>query len=172
MRTRTATFLPPDRTPPATEHEFRIEIVYETPAAGAPALAVCERLIEQFRGTFPLRIATHSFRALEDELRVCDSPQDCADMIFVASAGAVPEALVEWLDRHDQRSADAAIALVDMTVRQTPNAGRIHEFLKRAAEQHHLELFSKEHFESGATFTSSSPRSIPSHSVRHWGINE
>jgi hypothetical protein len=172
MSTRTATLLQHNCTLPATEHEFRIEIVYETPAAGAPALGVCERLIEQFSGTFPLRVATHSFKALEAELRACSTPRDHADMIFVASAGALPDALVEWLDRQDHRSADAPVALVDMTVERTPNAGRIREFLKRAAEQHHLELFSQEHFERDTTSTSSSPRSVPCHTVRHWGINE
>jgi hypothetical protein len=172
MSTRTATLLPHSCTQPEPEHEFRIEIVYENPTAGVSALTLCERLIEQFSGTFPLHVATHSFKALEDELQTASLPHAGADMIFVASAGTLPTALVEWLNRQDQRGADAPVALVDMTLQQTPNAGRIHEFLKCAAERHRLELFCKEHFEPGTTFTSSSPRSFPSHTIRHWGINE
>ena len=153
--------------------EFRIEIVYENPAAGVPALTVCERLIDQFHNTFVLRVETHSFKAIEDELQASECASPTADMIFVASAGTVPTAFVQWLKRRIEHSrSQAPMALVDMTRHEIPNAHRIHEFLKRAAEAHQLDHFSKEHFERPTTFTSSSPRTVPAHRARHWGINE
>ena len=153
--------------------EFRIEIVYENPTAGAPALVMCEHLIEQFSDVLALSVGTHSFKAIEDELRAQECADSSADMIFVASAGTIPTAFVQWLNRCIKRSEEhAPIALVDMTMQATPNAELIHALLKRAAQVHHLDHFSKEHFEQPTTFTSSSLGAAPSRRVRHWGINE
>jgi hypothetical protein len=155
--------------------EFRMEIVYENPAAGLAALTVCERLMEQFHTSFPLHVATHSFKAIEDELRDEKGSSSVANMIFVASAGTVPTAFGQWLNRRIGHShMDVPMALVDMTARETPNARRIHEFLKSAADVHHLDHFSKEHFEGATTISSSnsSTRTVSSHGLRHWGINE
>jgi len=156
--------------------EFRIVIVYETPAIGSAAMKLCERLVEKFNDSYLFRFAVSSFEKLEDQTRFDESLKaaESADMIFVGSAGALPARFLAWFKRCvEHRREDVPVALVDMTSDTSARAEDVHELLRSAAKAHHLDLISKEQFVLPVTTatTSSTPGSHRGN-VRHWGINE
>jgi hypothetical protein len=129
--------------------EFRVVIVYETPAIGSAAMKLCEQLMEKFNDSYLFRFAIESFEKLEDQTRFEQSLKaaESANMIFVGSAGALPAKFQEWFKRCvEQRREDVPVALVDMTSETSTHAAEVHELLRSAANAHHLDLISKEQF--------------------------
>ena len=156
--------------------EFRVVIVYETPAIGSAAMKLCERLMEKFNDSYLFRFAVESFEELEEQTCFEQSLKaaESAEMIFIGSAGALPAKFVEWFKRCvEHRREDVPVALVDMTSDTSARAEEVHELLRSAAKAYHLDLISKEQSARPAVTatTSSTQRRHPAN-VRHWGINE
>ena len=156
--------------------EFRVVIVYETPAIGSAAMNLCERLMEKFNDSYLFRFAVESFDKLEEETHFEQSLKaaESAEMIFIGSAGGLPTKFLEWFQRCvEHRREDVPVALVDMTSDTGVRAAEVHELLRSVAKAYHLDLISKEQSvrPTVTATTSSTQRSQPA-DVRHWGINE
>jgi len=172
--TLTEAKLLPDRLLPGTP-EFRIAIVYETPALGAAAVKLCEKLMENLKDTFLFRMAIESFQSLDVEPRFRLALQAAAgaDMIFVGSAGHLPASMLRWLrECINTRRADAPVALVDLTDDASLGATRVHQELRAIADKNHLDLISRAELGEPSSRIILPEFRFRERSHRHWGINE